>query len=354
MVEQIGVNEMDIVVVGPGAIGCGAAAKIGSNNHSVYLLGREYHKKYFEKNPVVYRVGDEIIKSQVKPITIEDVKYNNINPGAVLITLKANSTLDLVKGLEQYIPAETPIISLQNGFIAQDILHETTFNNVFACVVGYNSLLKDTGMAVQTTDGDIIVGKVSDDNSTISSNGVPEFILDNLNHLVTTKVSQNITSDVWMKAMINSTINPICAIGGITLGELGVYDPAIKLSIWVWRELVQVVDRLNLKLNPFQGILHPEMLYVYDIVSFVIAKMVIQKMTGANKDAVVSMLQDVRLGRSTEIDYLNGRIFEIGKGLGVDMPVNEILIDTVKRIEKGELKPSKGLLNKIYRNYVMK
>ena len=47
MVEKIGGKLMNIVVVGPGAIGCAVAASIGSKNPSVYLLGREYHKEKF-------------------------------------------------------------------------------------------------------------------------------------------------------------------------------------------------------------------------------------------------------------------------------------------------------------------
>ncbi|MCE7741437.1 MAG: ketopantoate reductase family protein [Candidatus Heimdallarchaeota archaeon] len=354
MAEETGVNEMNVIIVGPGAIGCGAAATIGDNDHTVYLLGREYHKEHFSKKPVFYKVGDKTISAKINPIIMDDLKGGFIKPDAILITLKANSTMALVKEMEEYLPSETPLISLQNGFIAQDIFDNTSFNNVFACVVGFNSVLEDTGVAIQTTDGDMIVGKIKSENTENTKDDIPGFILDLLNHLIETKVSQNIISDVWMKVMINSTINPICAIGNLTLGELGIYEPGLKLGLWTWRELVHVVDALKLRLNPFQGILHPEMLYVYDIVSYGIARMVIWKMTGDNKDAVVSMLQDVRSGRSTEIDYLNGKIFEIGSEYGIEMPVNQILIDTIKQIERGELKPSKGLLNKLYRDYIMK
>jgi len=348
------VIRMNILVVGPGAIGCGAAATISDNNHDVYLLGRDYHKKHFEKNPVVYKVGDKTISSKVTPVVLEDLKAESLTTDAVLITLKANSTMALVKELEHYIPVDTPILSLQNGFIAQDIFEKSSFANVYACVVGFNSILEDTGVAIQTTGGDIIFGKIEAQDSNNPQGEIPEFLLTLLNHFIETKVSLNILSDVWMKAMINSTINPICAIGNLTLGELGIYEPGLKLGLWAWRELVHVVNALKLKLNPFQGILYPEMLYVYDIVSYGIARMVIWKMTGDNKDAVVSMLQDVRSGRSTEIDYLNGKIFKIGQEYNIEMPVNQLLIDTIKKLENGELKPSKGLINKLYRDYIMK
>ncbi len=353
MAEETGVTKMEVLIIGPGAIGCGAAATIGNRNHNVYLLGREYHKKHFSKNPVIYKVDDKTTSSTITPIVMEDLQDGSIKPDVVLITLKANSTMSLVKELEQYISTDTPVVSLQNGFIAQDIFDNCSFSNVYACVVGFNSLLKDTGVAIQTTGGDMIIGQIKATDSENPKSSVPDFIIELLNLFLETKESQNILSDVWMKVMINSTINPICAIGNLKLGEVGNYEPGLKLGLWAWREMVHVVDALELRLNPFQGILHPEMLYVYDIVSYGIARMVIWKMTGDNKDAVVSMLQDVRNGRTTEIDYLNGKIVELGRVYNIDMSVNKLLINTIKQIENGELKPSKGLLNKLYRNYIM-
>jgi 2-dehydropantoate 2-reductase len=282
---------------------------------------------------------------------IEDLKDPSIDIKAVLVTLKANSTMALIKQLEEYLPADVPILSLQNGFIAQDIFDNSAFNQVYPCVVGFNSFLEDTGVAIQTTEGDIIIGKLGSEDK---QEDIPSELINLLNHIIYTKASENILSDVWMKAMVNSTINPICAIGNITLGEVGTFDPGLKLGVWTWKELVHVVEALKLKLNPFQGKLYPEMLYAYDIISFGIARMVIWRMTGDNKDAIVSMLQDVRNNRSTEIDYLNGHIYKIGQEYGLEMPINKLLIDTIKKIEAGELKPSKGLLNKLYRDYIMK
>jgi len=43
-----------------------------------------------------------------------------------------------------------------------------------------------------------------------------------------------------------------------------------------------------------------------------------------------SMLQDVRAGRATEIDYINGYIVKRGKEQGVDCEINEKLVRLVK------------------------
>ena len=47
-----------------------------------------------------------------------------------------------------------------------------------------------------------------------------------------------------------------------------------------------------------------------------------------------SMLQDVLKGKPTEIDFLNGKIVEFAKDLGIRVPVNELLTFLVKGLEK--------------------
>ncbi len=353
MVEEGGMKDMKIVVVGPGAIGCAVAASISQENTKVFLLGRERHKEYFKKNPVVYKSYSGDLSSKVEGITLDDLKNGNVVPDAIFITLKANPTLAFVQDIQDSLPKDTPIISLQNGFVAQDIFDKTKFENVFPCVIGFNVLLEDTGVAVQTTDGDIIVGKLTLDLSPEKGKEIPEFIINALSKIVPTSISDNIVSDVWMKVMINCTINPICAIGNFALGEIPSDVSGLTLALWTWKELIHVVDALGIKLNPFQGRLFPEMLYNYDLISFGIARTVVSRMTKENKDAIVSMLQDVRNNKETEIDFLNGKVVELGKELNVKMPVNEILIDTVKKLEKGELKPSKGLIKKLYNQIVL-
>jgi 2-dehydropantoate 2-reductase len=57
---------------------------------------------------------------------------------------------------------------------------------------------------------------------------------------------------------------------------------------------------------------------------------------------VPSMLQDIRNGKACEIDAINGVVCDFGKKCGVATPVNDRIVDVIKRIEKGELKAEKA------------
>ena len=52
-----------------------------------------------------------------------------------------------------------------------------------------------------------------------------------------------------------------------------------------------------------------------------------------------SMLQDLRNGKPCEVDAINGVVCEWGRKCGVPTPINDRIVEIVKKCEKGELKP---------------
>ena len=57
-----------------------------------------------------------------------------------------------------------------------------------------------------------------------------------------------------------------------------------------------------------------------------------------------SMAQDIRKGRRTEIEFMNGYIAERGKFIGVAAPTHTKLTEIVKKVERKELKAAPALL----------
>jgi hypothetical protein len=62
-------------------------------------------------------------------------------------------------------------------------------------------------------------------------------------------------------------------------------------------------------------------------------------------DKMPSMAQDIKNGRLTEIDYINGILVEWGKKLAVPTPVNEEIVKTVHAIEEKQKTQSPALLD---------
>ena len=57
-----------------------------------------------------------------------------------------------------------------------------------------------------------------------------------------------------------------------------------------------------------------------------------------------SMAQDIQKGRRTEIGELNGLIVQKAKEAGCPAPTHQRIVDTVRRVERGEVIPRPELL----------
>ena len=53
-----------------------------------------------------------------------------------------------------------------------------------------------------------------------------------------------------------------------------------------------------------------------------------------------STAQDIRKGRRTETDFINGLVAQKGREVGLPTPANVKITALIKRIESGELKPN--------------
>ena len=57
--------------------------------------------------------------------------------------------------------------------------------------------------------------------------------------------------------------------------------------------------------------------------------------------------QDIAKGRRTEVDFMNGYVAARGAECGIPAPTHSAVAALVKRVERGELAPARGLLDKL-------
>lgn len=124
----------------------------------------------------------------------------------------------------------------------------------------------------------------------------------------------DIRSVQWGKLIINAAINPITAILGVPNGALLELPDARRLLQTTAREAAAVAVARGVHLP------YPDP---------VVATEAIASRTAAN---ISSMLQDVRRGAPTEIDFINGAVVKAGDKTGVPTPVNKALTLLVRAL----------------------
>ncbi|MCS6963567.1 MAG: 2-dehydropantoate 2-reductase [Thermoflexus sp.] len=121
---------------------------------------------------------------------------------------------------------------------------------------------------------------------------------------------------IWGKLVVNTAINPITALFDVPNGALLERSDLWRLARGVARETAAVAGAQGISL-PFQD---PE--------GFVAE---VCRRTAENSS---SMRQDLRRGRPTEIDALNGAVAAIGRRIGIPTPLNEALWRWIKAAEE--------------------
>jgi 2-dehydropantoate 2-reductase len=61
-----------------------------------------------------------------------------------------------------------------------------------------------------------------------------------------------------------------------------------------------------------------------------------------HRDIEPSMLQDLKKGKPCEVDAINGVVCEFGRKHGVKTPINDRIVEIIKKIQAGELKAEKA------------
>ncbi|MEM3725744.1 MAG: 2-dehydropantoate 2-reductase [Candidatus Bathyarchaeia archaeon] len=289
-----------IFVLGAGAIGSIFGALLSKKN-DVRLIGRKAHVDAINSRGLSVS-GDINEVFNLKA----DTQIHEIPPNALIIlATKAHETADAVKGIKKLLRKDTVILIMQNGLGNEEVVNKI--------VDGKAKVLRGvTMMAAEFFEP----GKIKFWNSeTVIEHGeVAESIAKVFNECgLKTRLSGDIAREIWCKLITNCVINPLTAFFRVKNYEI-VSETLKIVRHAIVKECVQVAKA--------EGISLPNNLEEE------IDKKIVKY---ANFS---SMCQDILKGEKTEIDFLNGKIVELGKKHGIPTPVNETIVGLIKFMEE--------------------
>lgn len=289
-----------IFVLGAGAVGSVIGAQLSKKN-DVTLIGNEAHVNAVKENGLsvsgnideTFRLGADTEIREIPQQTL------------IFLTTKAYDSETAVKGMSRLLRKDTVILVLQNGLQNEETVKRATGNKV-EVLRGITSIAAEFFRA-----GEI---KYWAGETTIGHNGVAEEIAAIMNNSgLKARVSNDIRNETWSKLVLNSVINPLSAIFRVRNREIST-QPLAKVRHQIIRECVQVGNA--------EGVTFPKDL---------------EKEVGKEIFSYTnysSMCQDIMRGKRTEIDFLNGKIVELGARHNVPTPVNETLVHLMKFLEE--------------------
>ena len=198
------------------------------------------------------------------------------------------------------------VLICQNGLKMLDF-NLSNKNEIYSIVTSIGATSSELGVSEFKGTGKTIVGglfNVKEDSKKISDLFSSYYF--DIYH------SKDIKKHIWLKAAINSAINPIASYNNLKNGELKreEYWSQVKRLL---AESVSIASSngINFNNNPLD-----------------LAEEIIEK----TADNFCSMLQDIKKGRKTEINEINGILYEMGKKQNINAKLNLEYLKKIKTL----------------------
>lgn len=295
---------MKIYILGAGSIGSLFGALLSKIGEDVTLIGREEHVEAINNNGLKV-VGVEEFTVYPKAVT----KIPSELPDLVILATKSYSTAYALECAKESIGENTWVLSIQNGLGNEDEALKYT-KNVLGGITTNGAALERWGVVRWVGKGITIIGNYPRGKGKFAERVVALFKKAGLE----AEISENIVGWKWAKAIVNSAINPIGAIMEVKNGYILENDHLLALAMEVVKEGCQVAIQKGIEFE-----VHPMELLLETL--------------ERTRDNYNSMLQDMKKGKRTEIDFINAKIIEYGEEMGLKTPLNFALWSLVKAKE---------------------
>ena len=317
---------MKFAVLGAGAIGGYVGACLARAGSDVTLIARGAHLAAIrERGLQVQAEGGDFV---VRPQATDDIAAV-AGADVVFCGLKAYSLPEVAATLQRALRPGTSVIAAQNGIPwwyfqgragpYRDLVIESVDPggvvtkaidpaSVIGCVVYCATEITEPGVIRHVEGKRFSLGEPDESISARCGEISQAFRAAGLKAPVTAQLR----SQIWLKLIGNASLNPVTALLGATLGQLGRSPAALRLVRAMMAEQAAVAAALGIEL-PIT---------------------IDRRLEAAIEvgDHRTSMLQDRLAGKPLELDCLTGAVIEIAERAGVQVPQTRAVHDLLTAV----------------------
>ena len=145
----------------------------------------------------------------------------------ILVVTKAYDMPDASKRALAFAHENTIFVSMQNG-ICVDAMKEIVGKNTAGCVIGWGSNMMPDGTLNMTSEGEFVIGGENLDLSELKQI---------MSDFMPTRISENITNELYSKMIVNACITSMGVISGLGLGVMLKKRKARNIFIAIMKRL---------------------------------------------------------------------------------------------------------------------
>ena len=320
-------------IYGAGSLGTVLGAYITKNGGEIELINRN------RAHVAALREKGAVIKGTVEmtvPVTAITPDEMSGPYDVILLMTKQLYNKQVVTDLKPFLSENGVIVTLQNGLPEPLIAEIVGGSHTMGCVVEWGAALTEPGVCTLTSEPDSLsfhMGKmdgISDEQF--------QMVKALLELMCPVHEEPNLVGARWSKLLINATFSGLGTVLGGTFGDVSENKDAKKIAVRCMKECIDVGHASGAVFAPVQGKDITKLFYYKNKLKYAFALLLLPIAMKKHRGIVPSMLQDIRNGKSCEIDAINGVVCDFGKANGIATPINDRIVSIIKRIEKGELK----------------
>ena len=296
---------MKVAVMGAGAIGCFYGGLLARAGAAVTLVGRAQHVDAIRQRGLLLEMSGETHAVALSATTSAD---GVAGAELVLFCVKSGDTEAVGAEMAPHLAPDAAILSFQNGVDNAARLAGVLGRPVVPVAVYVATDMAGSGHVRHHGRGDLVLGP-----SPRSAEILALFATAG----ISARVSEDAIGALWGKLVVNCAYNALSALTRMPYGRMIRQDGVEAVMRDVVAECRAVAAASAIALSP-------------DIVDAVLG------LAAMMPDQFSSTAQDLRRGKPTEIDHLNGFVVRKGAELGVPTPANRVLLTLVKAAEKAE------------------
>lgn len=318
---------MTIAILGAGSVGCFLGGAWSDAGLPVRFVGREAISKAIAADGLTLtdysgwriRRNPEQVDYATSPKALAKADI-------IALCVKSTGTAEAAKQIARHGKCGALVISFQNGVSNVEALRDVLKDRfeIAQAMVPFNIAYLGHGRFHKGVAGELVVQDTPRTRTLAEQVGGGPAGL---------RFADDMAAIAWGKLLINLN-NAVNALSGRTLLEQlreRDYRRVVAASIVEALDLLEAAGIEPAKIGPIAPKLLPHAIAAPNLI-FNNLFLKIQKI---DSKARSSMADDLRAGRATEIDYLNGEVVRLARRLKKRAPVNSAIVDLVKQAELG-------------------
>ncbi len=331
---------MKYAIYGAGSLGTVLGAYLTKNGVNIELVNRnKAHTEALKKNGATIK-GTVEMNVPVKAITPDEMegKYD-----VIFLLTKQLFNNDVVNFLKPFLSDNGVIVTLQNGIPEPGIADIVGNNHTMGCTVEWGATLAEPGVSILTSEPDSLsfhMGKM--EGITDEQYNLVKSLLEKMCPVHT---EDNLLGARWSKLLINATFSGLGTVVGGTFGSVSEDKEVRKIAIKCMKECIDVGRASGVTFAPVQGKDITKLFYYTNPIKKAFGLFLMPIAMKKHRLLEPSMLQDLKKGKPCEIDAINGVVCEWGKKLNIPTPVNDRIVEVVKKEQSKQLPLDRSNIN---------